>query len=144
MTDRAWTEDELPSEATEHPRPARRPAVPSPSNWKPRGCPARQLGQGRGGAAGRMEPPAEGGGEMAAALGAAKRALRAELRHRLRALGAAEKQRQSRLLSRKVGASRKSGTRRRGEGCGHCRTPPRSWGAARNELFPSFSRRPGL
>ncbi|XP_064373324.1 5-formyltetrahydrofolate cyclo-ligase isoform X2 [Dromaius novaehollandiae] len=43
------------------------------------------------------------GGEMAAAaLRAAKRALRAELRQRLRALGEAEKQRQSRLLSRKV------------------------------------------
>jgi len=50
---------------------------------------------------------------MAAALGAAKRALRTELRQKLRALGAAEKQRQSRLLSRKVGASRKSGDRRR-------------------------------
>ncbi|XP_074693190.1 5-formyltetrahydrofolate cyclo-ligase isoform X9 [Strix aluco] len=48
-----------------------------------------------------MEPPGEGG-EMAAALRAAKRALRGELRQRLRALGAAEKQRQSRLLSRKV------------------------------------------
>lgn len=49
-----------------------------------------------------MEPPGEGGSEMAAALGAAKRALRTELRQKLRALGAAEKQRQSRLLSRKV------------------------------------------
>ncbi|KAI6077789.1 5-formyltetrahydrofolate cyclo-ligase isoform X1 [Aix galericulata] len=52
-----------------------------------------------------MEPPREGGGgvpEMAAALRAAKRALRAELRQRLRAMGTAEKQRQSRLLSRKV------------------------------------------
>ncbi|KAF4792941.1 5-formyltetrahydrofolate cyclo-ligase [Turdus rufiventris] len=39
---------------------------------------------------------------MAAALRAAKRQLRAELRQRLRALGAAEKQRQSRLLGRKV------------------------------------------
>lgn len=55
---------------------------------------------------------------MAAALRAAKQALRGELRQRLRALGAAEKQRQSRLLSRKVGAgrcrpaaSRKSGPR---------------------------------
>ncbi|XP_029870685.1 5-formyltetrahydrofolate cyclo-ligase isoform X3 [Aquila chrysaetos chrysaetos] len=48
-----------------------------------------------------MEPPGEGG-DMAAALRAAKRALREELRQRLRALGAAEKQRQSRLLSRKV------------------------------------------
>ncbi|XP_074901208.1 5-formyltetrahydrofolate cyclo-ligase isoform X2 [Buteo buteo] len=48
-----------------------------------------------------MEPPGEGG-DMAAALRAAKRALREELRRRLRALGAAEKQRQSRLLSRKV------------------------------------------
>nr|XP_032606149.2 5-formyltetrahydrofolate cyclo-ligase isoform X3 [Taeniopygia guttata] len=42
------------------------------------------------------------GGAMAAALRAAKRQLRAELRQRLRALGAAEKQRQSRLLGRKV------------------------------------------
>ncbi|KAM9637960.1 5-formyltetrahydrofolate cyclo-ligase-like isoform 3-T3 [Morphnus guianensis] len=48
-----------------------------------------------------MEPPGEGG-DMAAALRGAKRALREELRQRLRALGAAEKQRQSRLLSRKV------------------------------------------
>lgn len=53
----------------------------------------------------RMEPPGEGG-VMAAALRAAKRALRGELRQRLRALGAAEKQRQSRLLSGKVGAGR--------------------------------------
>ncbi|KAL9838100.1 5-formyltetrahydrofolate cyclo-ligase-like isoform 3-T3 [Geothlypis trichas] len=42
------------------------------------------------------------GGAMAAALRAAKQQLRAELRQRLRALGAAEKQRQSRLLGRKV------------------------------------------
>ncbi|XP_061855930.1 5-formyltetrahydrofolate cyclo-ligase isoform X3 [Colius striatus] len=48
-----------------------------------------------------MELPGEGG-EMAAALRAAKRALRGELRQRLRALGEAEKQRQSRLLTRKV------------------------------------------
>ena len=72
-----------------------------------------------------MEPPGEGGSEMAAALGAAKRALRTELRKKLRALGAAEKQRQSRLLSRKVGASRKSGDRRRGEGCGTGPSSPR-------------------
>ncbi|KAM8998466.1 5-formyltetrahydrofolate cyclo-ligase-like isoform 2-T2 [Ara ararauna] len=48
-----------------------------------------------------MERPAEDT-EMAAALWAAKRALRGELRQRLRALGAAEKQRQSRLLAREV------------------------------------------
>lgn len=63
-----------------------------------------------------MEPPREGGGgvpEMAAALRAAKRALRAELRQRLRAMGTAEKQRQSRLLSRKVGASRGPAVTRR-------------------------------
>ncbi|XP_056355742.1 5-formyltetrahydrofolate cyclo-ligase isoform X2 [Oenanthe melanoleuca] len=42
------------------------------------------------------------GGAMAAALRAAKQQLRAELRQRLRALSAAEKQRQSRLLGRKV------------------------------------------
>lgn len=65
--------------------------------------------EGEAGAAARltrcMEPPGEGS-EMAAALRAAKRALRGELRQRLRALDAAEKQRQSRLLSRKVGAGR--------------------------------------
>ncbi|XP_054244203.1 5-formyltetrahydrofolate cyclo-ligase [Indicator indicator] len=48
-----------------------------------------------------MEPPGKGD-EMAAALRAAKQALRGELRQRLRALGAEEKQRQSLLLSRKV------------------------------------------
>ncbi|XP_068881354.1 5-formyltetrahydrofolate cyclo-ligase [Aphelocoma coerulescens] len=46
--------------------------------------------------------PAGNGGAMAAALRAAKRQLRGELRQRLRALGAAEKQRQSCLLGRKV------------------------------------------
>lgn len=56
----------------------------------------------------RMESRGEGPGpagessEMAAALRAAKQALRAELKRRLRALSEAEKQRQSRLLSRKV------------------------------------------
>lgn len=68
------------------------------------------------GSPGLMEPPREGGGgvpEMAAALRAAKRALRAELRQRLRAMGTAEKQRQSRLLSRKVGASRGPAVTRR-------------------------------
>ncbi|XP_072726157.1 5-formyltetrahydrofolate cyclo-ligase isoform X1 [Ciconia boyciana] len=49
-----------------------------------------------------MEAPGAGGEMAAAALRAAKRALRGELRQRLRALGAAEKQRQSRLLGRKV------------------------------------------
>ncbi|XP_075016022.1 5-formyltetrahydrofolate cyclo-ligase isoform X3 [Calonectris borealis] len=49
-----------------------------------------------------MEPPGEDGEMAAAALRAAKRALRGELRQRLRSLGAAEKQRQSRLLTRKV------------------------------------------
>ncbi|KAM7039555.1 5-formyltetrahydrofolate cyclo-ligase-like [Acridotheres tristis] len=42
------------------------------------------------------------GRAMAAALRAAKQKLRAELRQRLRELGTAEKQRQSRLLGRKV------------------------------------------
>ncbi|TRZ20666.1 hypothetical protein HGM15179_006474 [Zosterops borbonicus] len=42
------------------------------------------------------------GGAMAAALRAAKQRLRGELRQRLRAIGPAEKQRQSRLLGRKV------------------------------------------
>nr|XP_032627783.1 5-formyltetrahydrofolate cyclo-ligase-like [Chelonoidis abingdonii] len=46
--------------------------------------------------------PAGESSEMAAALRAAKQALRAELKRRLRALSEAEKQRQSRLLSRKV------------------------------------------
>ncbi|XP_071424966.1 5-formyltetrahydrofolate cyclo-ligase [Pithys albifrons albifrons] len=45
-----------------------------------------------------MEPA----GDAMAALRAAKRALRGELRQRLRALGPAEKQRQSRLLGHKV------------------------------------------
>ncbi|XP_065415383.1 5-formyltetrahydrofolate cyclo-ligase isoform X2 [Chrysemys picta bellii] len=84
---------------------------------------ARQLAEkqasGRGRCAGRraantrglilrMESRGEGPGpagessEMAAALRAAKQALRAELKRRLRALSQAEKQRQSRLLSRKV------------------------------------------
>ncbi|KAM8804514.1 5-formyltetrahydrofolate cyclo-ligase-like [Eudromia elegans] len=49
-----------------------------------------------------MEARGAGGEMAAAALRAAKRALRAELRRRLRALGEAEKQRQARLLSRKV------------------------------------------
>ncbi|XP_030352718.1 5-formyltetrahydrofolate cyclo-ligase-like isoform X2 [Strigops habroptila] len=49
-----------------------------------------------------MERPGEGGEMAAAALRAAKRALRGELRQRLRALGAAEKQRQSRLLACEV------------------------------------------
>uniref|UniRef100_A0A8C8SVY1 5-formyltetrahydrofolate cyclo-ligase n=1 Tax=Pelusios castaneus TaxID=367368 RepID=A0A8C8SVY1_9SAUR len=49
-----------------------------------------------------MESPGAAGAGMAAALLAAKGALRAELKRRLRALSEAEKQRQSRLLSRKV------------------------------------------
>ncbi|XP_075753213.1 5-formyltetrahydrofolate cyclo-ligase isoform X2 [Pelodiscus sinensis] len=52
---------------------------------------------------GGEDPAGPGGcGAMAAALRAAKQALRAELKRRLRALSEAEKQRQSRLLSRKV------------------------------------------
>ncbi|XP_067999529.1 5-formyltetrahydrofolate cyclo-ligase isoform X1 [Melanerpes formicivorus] len=50
-----------------------------------------------------MEPPGQGEEAMAvAALRAAKQALRGELRQRLRALSAAEKRRQSLLLTRKV------------------------------------------
>ncbi|XP_054025191.1 5-formyltetrahydrofolate cyclo-ligase [Dryobates pubescens] len=49
-----------------------------------------------------MEPPGKDEEMAAAALRAAKQALRGELRQRLRALCAAEKRRQSLLLTRKV------------------------------------------
>ncbi|KAM6352235.1 5-formyltetrahydrofolate cyclo-ligase isoform 2-T2 [Alca torda] len=78
-----------------------RPADPRPS---PGALPGRTTAATAPGArlTRRMERPGEGGEMAAAALREAKRALRGELRRRLRALDEAERQRQSRLLSRKV------------------------------------------
>nr|XP_056722065.1 5-formyltetrahydrofolate cyclo-ligase [Euleptes europaea] len=68
---------------------------PSPRAWGRR-SPCPPLGEGPGGRPARLER-GPGCGAMAA-LQAAKRALRAELKRRLEALSAAEKRRQSRLL----------------------------------------------
>lgn len=67
----------------------------------------RRAGAGPGEAPSSPGGSRGGGGAMAAAaaLWEAKRALRAELRRRLRALSEVEKRRQSRLLGRQVGGA---------------------------------------
>lgn len=94
---------------------------------RPRGLARLRRGPAR--RTGRMERAGDGGA-MAAALRAAKRQLRGELRQRLRALGAAEKQRQSRLLGRKVGADTRARPR-----VGHGPEP----GTADRQALPGLS-----